>query len=432
MEQETQYNNTPRSSKVFISYSHDSPKHKERVSKLSNLLRSEGIDCNIDQYEISPPEGWPRWMIKQIEEADYVLVVCTDKYEKRFKGEDEVGKGLGGKWEGAIITQELYYSEANNKFIPIVFSLADSKYIPSILKSATYYNLSTEEVYNELYARLTGQKLVSKPAIGELRLLKSRNFFDLMNEQNKDLKLECRQKPAIGELRPINDRSFTSPSTGMEFRWIPEGEFMMGSEEEAKEEPIHKVKIKKPFYLGKYPVTQKQWETIMGSNPSIFEGENLPVQGVSWRDTQAFIDKLNEKEHTYKYRLPSEAEWEYACRAGTDTRFSFGDDESKLNEYGWCKENSDNRIHPIGQRKPNSWGLYDMHGNVWEWVQDKYHDNYKGAPSDGSAWEEGGNCKRVRRGGGWSGNNRCRSASRYDDEPDVHYDILGFRVLRTL
>ena len=126
----------------------------------------------------------------------------------------------------------------------------------------------------------------------------------------------------------------------MEFVLIPAGEFMMGSPSNEKgryddEGPVHKVTIKNSFYMGKYPVTQKQWKKVMGNNPSNFKGEDRPVENVSWEDVHEFVKKLNEKEGTDKYRLPSEAEWEYACRAGTQTRYSFGDDESKLNEYAW-------------------------------------------------------------------------------------------------
>jgi hypothetical protein len=205
---ENQYNNVPKRSRVFISYSHDSNKHKENVFRLSERLCNEGIDCNIDQYETSPPEGWFQWMINQIEEADFVLIVCTKNYEKRFKGKDEIGKGRGVKWEGAIITQELYYSEANNKCIPIVFSPEDSEYIPSILKSATYYVLNMEEIndetYDELYARLTYQKLVIKPDIGELRLITPKYCSSSVSTQKKEGEIaESNHKPVIGELRKI-------------------------------------------------------------------------------------------------------------------------------------------------------------------------------------------------------------------------------------
>jgi formylglycine-generating enzyme required for sulfatase activity len=141
-----------------------------------------------------------------------------------------------------------------------------------------------------------------------------------------------------------------------------------------------------------------------------------------------FIKKLNEKEGTNKYRLPSEAEWEYAVRAGTTTRYSFGDSESKLGDYAWYYGNSDGKTHPVGQKKPNSWELYDMHGNVWEWVQDGWHDSYDRAPTDGSAWE-GDGAARVFRGGGWSDRARlCRSALRSPDARRA-YD-LGFRILK--
>ena len=147
-------------------------------------------------------------MVNQIEEADFVLVVCTENYEKRFKGKGEAGKGIGAKYEGAIITQELYYSEANNKCIPIVFSSEDSKYIPSILKSATYYTLYTEkncdEIYDKLYARLTNQTLVLKPILGELRPLKPRHSSTFASPLDKEIELtENQLKPIIGELRNI-------------------------------------------------------------------------------------------------------------------------------------------------------------------------------------------------------------------------------------
>jgi L-threonylcarbamoyladenylate synthase len=224
-----------------------------------------------------------------------------------------------------------------------------------------------------------------------------------------------------------------SNSVGMEFVKIPSGEFLMGSnDEDIDRQPVHKVTIKKPFLLGKYPVTQEQWIKVMGLNPSYFRGNDLPVEEVSWNDVQKFIQKLNQMEGTDEYRLPSEAEWEYACRAGTKTRYSFGDDESKLEEYAWYSENSD-KTQSIGQKKPNSWGLYDIHGNVCEWCQDKYHDNYSGAPSDGSAWEEGRSSDRVDRGGSWVNLARtCQSAYTGGDDPRDRRNFIGFRVLRKL
>ena len=227
-------------------------------------------------------------------------------------------------------------------------------------------------------------------------------------------------------------------SIGMEFMKIPAGEFMMGSpsDEEGRYDgagPVHKVTIEESYYLGKYEVTQEQWREVMGSNPSNFKGDDLPVEKVSWNDVQEFIEKLNEMEGTDEYRLPSEAEWEYACRAGTFTRYSFGDDESKLGDYAWYGKNSGLETHPFGQMKPNPWGLYDMHGNVWEWCQDRWHDDYDGSPSDGSAWEDGSSSFQVVRGGGCNYYaDYCRSANRDWFDPGNRDINLGFRVLRKL
>lgn len=168
--------------KVFISYSHDSPEHMDRVLELSNRMRQDGIDCDIDQYEDSPTEGWPRWMIRQINKADFVLVICTGTYNRRFRGIEETGKGLGVKWEGAVVTQELYNAESDNtKFIPVVFFSDDLAHIPIILRGATCYDLSIEKGNEGLYRRLTGQRRVVKPDLGKIQpmapLVRKQNFL---------------------------------------------------------------------------------------------------------------------------------------------------------------------------------------------------------------------------------------------------------------
>ncbi len=235
---------------------------------------------------------------------------------------------------------------------------------------------------------------------------------------------------------PATDQQTITNSIGMEFVLIPAGEFDMGSPSSEAgryddEGPVHRVKIANAFYIGKFEVTQKQWRDVMGTNPSSFKGDNLPIESVSWNDAQDFIKKLNDKEGTNKYRLPSEAEWEYAARAGTTTRYYFGDDESKLGDYEWYNVNSGVETHEVGQKKPNLWGLYDVNGNVWEWVQDIYHNSYNGAPTDGSAWEEGGVSYRVFRGGGWNTPAvYCRPAHRADNAPGTRSSIIGFRLLR--
>ena len=156
--------------KVFISYSHDSSDHAEHVLALSDKLRQDGIDCHIDQYEMSPPEGWPIWMLKRVKWANFVVVVCTETYNQRFTGEAPAGQGKGVKWEGAILTQELYDAESQNtRFIPVVLSSQDTEHIPVILRGQNYYDISTDKGYEALYRHLTNQPRISKPALGKLK-----------------------------------------------------------------------------------------------------------------------------------------------------------------------------------------------------------------------------------------------------------------------
>jgi peptidoglycan-associated lipoprotein len=213
---------------------------------------------------------------------------------------------------------------------------------------------------------------------------------------------------------------------------IPAGSFTMGAEKNNDEKPSHTVYIRS-FLMGKTEVTQKLWIEVMGSNPSRFTvwGPDCPVESVSWDDVQQFITRLNQKAGQ-RYRLPSEAEWEYAARAGSTTEWSHGDIESKLSNYAWYDRNSGGKTQLVGQKLPNAFGLFDMHGNVWEWTQDCWHGNYTGAPTDGSAWVT--NCDgnyRVLRGGSWSNSQaNARSAYRYWNAPDVRYSFFGFRLAR--
>ena len=230
-------------------------------------------------------------------------------------------------------------------------------------------------------------------------------------------------------------KTFTN-SIGMEFVLIPAGSFMMGcdptfNECNDSEKPQHRVNIGQPFYLGKYQVTQAQWEAVMGNNPSSFKGRDNPVDSVSWDDAQVFIKKLNEKEGHTRYRLPTEAEWEYAARAGTTSAWSFGDEGNAMSGYAWYGANSGDTTHPVGQKQPNPWGLYDVHGNVWEWVQDCWSDNYRDAPTDGSAG--GNNCEyRVLRGGSWKYiPSFARSAYRNVFSPGFRSYLSGLRIART-
>jgi len=230
----------------------------------------------------------------------------------------------------------------------------------------------------------------------------------------------------------------------LEMVWIEPGTFMMGSkfspQETASrfcgkaeffedEHPQHKVRITQGFWMGKYEVTQAQWQTVMGNNPSRFKGDRNPVESVSWNDCQEFVIKLGQKAGA-AFRLPTEAEWEYACRAGSTTAYCFGDDASRLGDYAWYDDNSGKQTHPVGQKKANAWGLYDMHGNVWEWCEDWYHADFYSKSPERDPLNTSTGDNRVLRGGSWYiSAGYCRSANRGRDCPTDTFSSLGFRVV---
>ena len=221
-------------------------------------------------------------------------------------------------------------------------------------------------------------------------------------------------------------------SIGMEFVPIPAGRFLMGCSTEAEpceagEKPRHEVTISKPFYLGKYEVTQAQWEAVMGNNPSHYKGANRPVELVSWDDVQEFIRRLNAKEGHTRYRLPTEAEWEYAARAGSTTAYSFGNDMSQLERYAWYDANSGRQTHPVGEKEANKWGLHDMHGNVWEWVQD-WEGGYSAAAATNPQGPGTGENRVLRGGSKGDPASSARCAKRLGMMPWFSNFSFGFRL----
>jgi len=260
---------------------------------------------------------------------------------------------------------------------------------------------------------------------------------------------------------------FTLENVSQRLRWIPAGTFRMGSPEGEPgryddEGPLHPVRIRQGFWLFDTPVTQALWQAVMGENPSRFPSPERPVERVSWDDCNDFLERINQRISGLQLLLPSEAQWEYACRAGEQGAIYTGALEipgdgnaPALDPIAWYGGNSgvgfelengetigylsdrqypDNPsgTHPVGQKRPNPWGLYDMLGNVWEWTADAWHGSYEGAPADGSAWDEGkAGAGRVYRGGSWGGLARsCRCAYRYWDRPDFRNRLLGFRPAR--
>jgi formylglycine-generating enzyme required for sulfatase activity len=217
---------------------------------------------------------------------------------------------------------------------------------------------------------------------------------------------------------------------------VPSGRYEMGEEvghHLSSNLPKHWVGFSYRFEIGRTEITQREWLAVMGSNPSRFSrcGLDCPVENVSWEDANLFIEALNHKTGK-QYRLPSDAEWEYACRAGGVHSMYCGNGTNP-DRLSWYRENSDDQPHAVAMRQPNAWQMYDMSGNVWEWVQDCWHDSYTGAPEDGSAWDEPGCNTRVIRGG--SAYNKeigLRAANRMDAPAVTQYSKLGFRIARTL
>ena len=227
-------------------------------------------------------------------------------------------------------------------------------------------------------------------------------------------------------------RNLVIPDLGVDLIAITPGTFQMGQSSRfyESERPMTSVTLTKSFWLGKTEVTQAQWQLLMGKNPSNFKGANLPVERVSWRDAMEFCRRLTERERAagrlpegYAYTLPTEAQWEYACRAGTTDDYA-----GNLDKMGWYSRNSGNTTHPVGEKQANAWGLYDMHGNVWEWCLDWYK-GYTGGNVTNPTGPSSSGDGRVTRGGDWTGAAEdCRSANRNYEVSSFRYANIGFRL----
>lgn len=284
---------------------------------------------------------------------------------------------------------------------------------------------------------IIGKVIVGKQVI-QLEQLGSWYKVKLPNErigwvQKSLIEPDIGNQPVVGKQSPSKIIGFLS---GMKFVFIPADSFVMGSLESEEgrrnnEGPQHIVNISS-FYMMTTEVTQKMWVEVMGHYPFHFVGENLPASGISWNSAQEFIQKLNQRDPEKNYRLPSEAEWEYACRAGTQTRFCNGNTDYDFKKLGKSQRSPRFTTYSVGQFSPNNWGLYDMHGNVYEWCQDWYHNSYYGAPKDGSAWEyPDGQYRVLRSGGVRESPDLCRSASRTCGRPDYKDVCVGFRLVRS-
>ena len=419
--------------KVFISYARED---LEIAKRLRDDLEKAGIKTWLDKEDLLPGQNWRDVILREIRESRYFIAMLSSKALSR---EGFVHKEL------KTALDFIDHLPADRIFIIPVRTdecmPADEK-----LKYIHWADLfpSYEDGLKKILRVLTHKNGLAAPVVADIPETET---------------VELPPKPVVKKSETY------AAQIGMKFVPIPAGSFMMGSPPNEPgrydDETQHKVTISKPFYMQTTQVTQKQWQAIMGNNPSYFRnaGEDCPVEQVSWDDVQEFIKKLNQKEGTNKYRLPTEAEWEYAARAGTETAIYTGnmkiigennapdldpiawyggnsgvDYEGGYDSSDWKEKQYDHKIagtHPVGKKKPNAFGLYDILGNVWEWCQDWYDKDYlSGAVTDPTG-PSMGRWHRVIRGGGWNRHAKyCRSASRIISPSDNRAGNLGFRLVR--
>jgi len=397
-------------SDIFLSYASED---RERVRPLVEALTRQGWSVFWDR-NIPGGRTWQELLEEELEAACSLVVVWSEISVKRQWVIEEADAGI-------------------RKRLPIFPVLIDAVLPPLEFRSKETVNLSAWDgdtsaaVFQSLVRNI--RKILGQPA--RLKPLKPTS-----QETREPEPPEPQPTAGPRELEPRGAKDLAN-SLGMQFVLIPAGTFMMGGgvaeDGDEDERPQHQVTFSQPFYLQTTPVTQGQWKKLMGENPAFFHecGEGCPVENVSWDDAQEFIKKLNRMEQTDQYRLPTEAQWEYACRAGSTRSFCFGDEEALLGQYAWYADNSQKSPHPVGRLKPNAWGLYDMHGNVYEWCQDWYGEYPPGPVTDPRGPSAGK--YRVLRGGSWDGEaGDGRSAYRLRLNPGYRYGHEGFRVARGL
>jgi formylglycine-generating enzyme required for sulfatase activity len=392
---------------------------KAQVREVYHRLRAiDGFEPWLDEEDLLPGQEWEREIPRALQTSDFILVFFSRaSVAKRGYIQREMKLALDA-WqevpEGTIHT------------IPVRLDACD---VPQSFRRYQWVNLFNPNGFDRIVCAIRTE-LAKRPGTAQLAIPQpppSINRF--AGSVAKDTVLEPLRANSIDiDVVPFWQTVLTN-SIGMEFVLIPAGTFMMGSpdsdaESWLVERPAHHVTISQPFYLGKYPVTQAQWEAVTGYNPSGFKGHpNQPVENVSWNDALTFLQKLNAREGCGDYCLPTEAQWEYACRAGTETPRYHPD----VNAIAWYQGHSHGSSQPVGQILPNAWGLYDMLGNVWEWCHDGLRTYTADAAVDPMG-PTGAGIDRVFRGGGWSAPVLLvRAAYRIELHPGFHDDSLGFR-----
>ena len=404
--------------KIFISYARED---QPRVQQLFDSLIAAGYQPWLDREHLHPGQQWEPIIKRELKGSHFALVcLSTTSINKRGFLQKEIKQAL---------------EQAQEKLeddVWLIPARLDACEVPDALSHIQWVDLFDDDGFRQLLAameyqlRKLGQAPPSPKPKPEAKLIppaaKPTESVIVLPQP------VIHSRPAVIQ-QPNNFAVNLAKGVSIEMVNLPGGEFTMGGDRYDRENPRHQIRVS-PFAIGKYQVTQAQWQAVMDKNPSSFKGDNLPVETVSWNDMAEFLKKAGNG-----FRLPTEAEWEYAARAGSNAEYCFGDDEKLLDEYSWFYENAGGETHPVGEKKQNQFGLYDMHGNVWEWCSDWYGSSYYAecqkqgtvtdppGPSTGSA--------RVRRGGGWIGDAVfCRSAHRSGGAPGGRGDYLGFRLVR--
>lgn len=386
---------------IFLSYSSED---LERIQPLVTALEGKGWSVWWDRGKILPGADWEKAILEALEAARCVVVAWSVRSVKSEWVQREAERGMA---RGVLFPVFIEHVKP-----PETFSRIHGARLMSWRGEAAYADFQAlVKSLREAIGRPQEKGKAPMPPIVPVPSPQEQ-------ENEKPYQALTERLPGGGTLELVS---------------LPGGEFIMGGDQWEYEKPRHRVRVS-PFAIGKYQVTQAQWKAVMGNNPSRFKDDALPVEQVSWEEAKEFCQKVSRATGN-EYRLPTEAEWEYAARAGSTGKYCFGDDERLLGDYAWYEKNSDQKTHSVGQKKPNAWGLYDMHGNVWEWCSDWFgEDYYKELEKEGVAIDPRGpstGSYRVRRGGGWNDYAvNCRSAYRGIWAPGNRYGNLGFRLVR--
>lgn len=442
--------------KVFIAYSREDESFLvDLKDHLQTLIRQQVISVWFDR-EIKPGDDWDAAIKANLKSADLILLLFSLKaLNSDYLWDTELKHSLARHKTGEAIVVPVILRPCQWKKVEMEgIILGNIHALPTDGKPVSQWPdkddayLSIADGVDELATKLRRRRFEAfqKQADEAARILQAEKMEQARLQKEKQDAEQARlqkEREAVERIRLQKEKEIAErirlqkEKEEAEARLldpfydelieIQGGTFEMGSNETDSEKPIHKVTVP-PFWMQKTQVTQAQWKAVMGENPSHFKGENLPVECVSWDEVQVFLKKLNALT-CKKYRLPSEAEWEFAAYGGVKSKgFKFAG-SNELKEVGWFNENSGSKTHPVAQLKANELGLFDMTGNVWEWCEDKWHNNYCGAPTDGSAWIPGKSTCRVVRGGSWGWSDiNVRSAFRLINYATGRSNNFGFRV----